>query len=91
MPDRPSPPEYDVAKVEAVMLEVVAELHPRHLNARNLSLSIVNEASDEREVETARLAIENLRESGLFEKRGDQIVEPTPAALRAVALLTSVK
>jgi hypothetical protein len=33
-------------------------------------------------------AIRNLREFGLFADRDDEIVQPTPAALRVVARLT---
>lgn len=89
MTDSEVPAKYDVAKVEAVVLEVAVELHPRHLTARELASSIVGDGGDEREVETAARAIGNLREYGLLSTRGeDEIVRPTPAALRAVALLT---
>jgi len=81
-------PKYDVAIVEAVILQVAAELHPQSLTAKELSLEIVGNADDAREVETATQAINNLREFGLFADRDDEIVEPTPAALRACALLT---
>jgi hypothetical protein len=83
------PPKYDVAVVESVLLEVVAELHPQHLTVRELSLRIVSDASDGREVEIAATAIRNLREFGLLSGRDDEIVEPTPAALRAYALLAA--
>jgi hypothetical protein len=86
MTERTSP-KYDVAIVEAVILEVAAEVHPQHLTARELSLRIVGDADDSREVETAAHAVRNLRELGLFRDRDDEIVEPTQAALRAVALL----
>lgn len=82
-----TPPKYNVAAVEAVILEVAAELHPEHLSTGGLSLRIVGDPDDGREIETAAQAIHNLRESGLFTARDDEIVEPTPAALRAVALL----
>ena len=85
--ERETPPKYDVATVEAVFLEVAAELHPQHLTATDLSLRIVGHPDDGREVETAAEAIRNLREFGLFRLRDDEIVEPTPAALRAHALL----
>jgi hypothetical protein len=81
-------PKYDVAIVEVVILEVAAELHPQKLTARELSLKIIGDADDAREVETATQSIRNLREFGLFADRDDEIVEPTPAALRACALLT---
>src|SRR5262249_10149371 len=86
--DSETPPQYDTAKVEAVVLQVAAELHPQNLTARELSLEIVSNANDTREVETAAKAIKGLREFGLFAIRNDEIVEPTPAALRACALLT---
>jgi hypothetical protein len=88
MADSETSPKYDVAIVEAVVLEVAAELHPQNLTAKELSLKIVSDADDAREVETATQAIRNLREFGLFADRDDEIVEPTPAALRACALLT---
>jgi hypothetical protein len=81
-------PKYDVAIVEAVILEVAAELHPQHLTAKDLSLRIVSDPDDGRELEVAAEAIRNLRELGLFHARDDEIVEPTQAALRACALLT---
>ncbi len=88
MTDRGTPPKYDVAIVEAVILEVAAELHPEHLSTRELSLKIVSDPDDNRELETAAQAIRGLREFGLFKVGGDEIVEPAPAGLRAVALLT---
>lgn len=81
-------PNYDVAKVEAVVLEVAAELHPEHLSTGGLLLKIVSNSDDAREVKTGAQAIRNLREVGLFADRDDEIVEPTPAALRACVLLT---
>lgn len=88
MTDGETSPKYDVAIVEAAILEIAVELHPRKLTARELSLKIVGDVDDAREVETATQAIRNLREFGLFADRDDEIVEPTPAALRACALLT---
>jgi len=82
-----TPPKYDVAIVESVLFEVVTELHPRHPTARELSLEIVSDASDSREVETVAQAIRGLREFGLFSDEDDEIVKPTPAALRARKLL----
>ncbi|HET9163906.1 MAG TPA: hypothetical protein VFN89_10775 [Solirubrobacterales bacterium] len=77
-----------MATVEAVILEVAAELHPQNPTANEVALTIIGDPDDAREVETAARAIRGLRESGLFKVRDDEIVEPTPAALRAVALLT---
>ncbi|HMJ71927.1 MAG TPA: hypothetical protein VK471_01035 [Solirubrobacterales bacterium] len=70
-----------------MILEVAAELHPRHLTTRELSLKIVSDPDDGKEVETAAHAVRNLREFGLFSDRDDDVVEPTPAALHAFALL----
>lgn len=88
MTNRDTPPQYDVAIVEAVILLTVAELHPEHLSADRLLLRIVGKPDDDREVATAGQAIRNLREFGLVKDRDDEIVEPTPIALRAVTLLT---
>lgn len=86
--DSDTPPKYNLAIVEGAVLEIAAELHPEHLSAGALKLRIVSDPDDEREVETAAQAIRGLREFGLFCDRDDEIVEPTPAALHAVALLT---
>lgn len=80
-------PKYNVAIVEEVVLKVAAELHPERLTEKALVLKIVGDPEDLREVETATRAIANLREVGLFADRYDEVVEPTPAALRACALL----
>lgn len=81
-----TPPKYNVATVESVLFELATDLHPQQLTARELSLKIVGDASDGREVETVAQAIRGLREFDLFSDREDEIVQPTPAALRARAL-----
>jgi hypothetical protein len=86
--DSDTPPKYNLKIVEAVVLEIAVELHPEHLSGDELSTRIVGNANDQREVETLAQAIRNLREFGLFRNRDDEIVELTPAALRAAALLT---
>lgn len=88
MANSETPPKYNVSIVEAVILEVAAELHPKTLSTGGLLLEIVADPDDAREIATGVQAINNLREFGLFADRGDEIVEPTPAALRACALLT---
>lgn len=88
MTDSDTPPKYDIKTLEAVVLEIAAELHPELLSARGLTLRIVSNRDDDREVGTATGAICNLRESGLFCDRDDEVIELTPAVLRAVALLT---
>jgi hypothetical protein len=80
-------PNHDVAIVEAVILEIVAELHPEHLSTGALLLKIVNDPNDAREIETGVQAIRNLREFGVFADRKDETVRLTPTALRACALL----
>jgi len=86
--DAGSSPKYNLSLVASLILEEAVELHPRHLTARELSLRIVIDPDDSREIETAIGAIEDLRESGLFRYRNDdEVVEPTRAALRAVTLL----
>ncbi len=80
-------PKYDVSIVEAVILEVAAELHPMLLTPHDLSLKVVSDPDDKREIETAAQAIRGLREFGLLSKE-EEIAKPTLAALRAVALLT---
>jgi hypothetical protein len=86
--DAGSSPKYNLSLVAALILEEAVELHPRHLTARELSLRIVIDPDDSREIETATGAIEDLREAGLLSHRNDdEVVEPTRAALRAVTLL----
>lgn len=82
-----TPPKYDTAIFETVILEVAAELDPEHLSASGLSMMIIGDPDDSREVETATQAIRNLREFGLISSRDDEIVELTQAALRACKLL----
>jgi hypothetical protein len=87
-PEKPTPPKYDVGVVEAVILQVAAELAPEHVSTGALLLKVVGDADDAREIETGAQAVRSLREVGLFTYRDDEIVEPTPAAVRAVELLT---
>lgn len=89
MTDSRTLPKYNAAIVEAVILEVAVGLHPQHLATGGLLLKIVSDPDDVREIETGVQAIRNLRELGLFADREDEVVEPTPAALRAYALLRS--
>jgi hypothetical protein len=88
MTDSKIPVKYRVSMVEAVMLEVVGELHPQQISTGRLLREIVENLTDAREVETASRAIHNLVEFGLFSPRDDGKVEPTPAGLHAVRLLT---
>jgi radical SAM superfamily enzyme YgiQ (UPF0313 family) len=82
-------PKYNRPVVAQAILEAAVELHPKLLTARELSLRIIADPKDRREVETARQAIDDLKQSGLFADRDDdEVAEPTAAALHAVALLT---
>jgi hypothetical protein len=87
-PEESMPPKYDVAKVEAVILEVAVELDSEHLSTGSLLLKVVGDPEDAGEIETGVQAIRSLREAGLFAHRDDEIVEPTQAAVRAIRLLT---
>jgi hypothetical protein len=88
MNGRGTPPKYNPRLVERVILELAVRVHPRRLAVDELAMKIVCDPDDIREVETAVWAIHQLRESGLFDfADGDQLVEPTRAALRAHALL----
>jgi hypothetical protein len=85
--EEPTPPKYDGPVVEAVILEVAVELHPKHLSAGALLLEILSDPNDLREIGTALQAILSLQGVGLLTHRTDERVEPTPAACRAVQLL----
>jgi hypothetical protein len=80
--------KYDVATVARLMLEEVAELHPRRLTARELSARIITDPDDSREIETAAHAIRVLIRVGLFEG-DDGNVRPTGIALFTIALLAT--
>ncbi|MGC1853653.1 MAG: hypothetical protein WA687_14615 [Solirubrobacterales bacterium] len=82
------PPKYKARPVERVILQEAIELHPQQLTVGALALRIVADPSDRREVQTATRAIRSLRQVGLIDYRADdELVEPTPAALHAHALL----
>lgn len=86
--DALSSPKYDPEVVERVVLEEAIDLHPQRLTAPELALRIVTNPDDRMEMETAIQAIRELRRSGLLRYRDDdEVVEPTPSALRAHALL----
>jgi hypothetical protein len=83
-------PAYDPEIVARSILEEVIRLHPERLTVAELSLKIMGDPEDEREVETAGEAIQSLRASGLVRYRNDdRLVEPTQAVLRYVALMGS--
>jgi hypothetical protein len=75
--------------VERAILEEVIELLPVRMTVNELCLWIVANPEDDREVETIRDAIRDLKRSGLLRYRNDDlVVEPTQAAAQAFALLT---
>lgn len=82
-----TPAKYNVATVEALILELAAKPHPRPVTAEELAREVICNPDDEREKATFEQAIRRLREVGLFDNGNDKIVEPTPAGLRAVAVL----
>lgn len=87
---RASSPAYDSRAVARAIIEEVLLRRPEQLTVAELRQKIVGDPDDEREVETALEAIRNLRESGLIRYRDDdQLVEPTHAVLRYVALVAS--
>jgi hypothetical protein len=87
--DGPTPPKYNRELVEQALLEVTVDLHPNSLSLTELTSTIAVNSGDAREVRTIATAIDGLRRCGLLRclARGG-VVEPTPAALRAIALLT---
>jgi hypothetical protein len=85
---RASSPAYDAQVVARAILEEVLLRRPDRLTVAELRQKVVGDPDDEREVETALEAIHYLRESGLIRYRDDdQLVEPTQAVLRYVALV----
>jgi len=88
-PDERVPAKYNLRIVEAATLELAAELHPeRSLSKEQLAEEVVGDPGDSKEAEVVAQAIRNLHERGLLHSRDGETIEPTPVALRAVALLT---
>ena len=88
MTDGGTRPAHDLKIVEGAVLEMAVELHPTRLSAEGLLQRIVSKRADALEIETARQAIANLRESGVFHEHDDGLLEPTRPALRTAGLLT---
>jgi len=83
-------PQYNPELVERTVLEEVIELHPERLTIDELVLRTATDPDDSAGVETIRQAIRDLRRSGLLRYRnGEEIVEPTHAAMTAYGLLTA--
>lgn len=76
-------------ELERTVLHEIVELHPERLTIPELILRIARDPEDETAGEKIRIAARELRRSGLARYRnGDELVEPTHAALRAFVLLT---
>lgn len=80
-------PNYNVHFVEAALLEVATMLHPERLTPRELSLRVVGDPEDGREVQVTATAMCGLHKFDLLRVHDDGTVGPTPAAVRAFALL----
>ncbi len=87
--DDETAPKYDSEHVGRAVLLAVTGLHPVHLTVPELSLRIAADPDDPKEIATIANAADDLSRSGLVRYGSDnQFVEPTLAAMRAVALLT---
>jgi hypothetical protein len=76
-------------ELERTVLHEIVELHPERLTIPELILRIARDPRDEATGERVRIATRDLRRSGLVRYRdGNEIVEPTHAALRAFVLFT---
>lgn len=75
--------------LERTVLHEIVELHPERLTIAELILRVARDPGDKAAGERIRIAARELRCSGLARYReGDEVVEPTHAALRAFVLLT---
>jgi len=86
-PSPSTPPKYSPELVERAILEVVIDLHPTCLTLAELSLGVAGDPKDRREIDTITCAVRGLRGAGLLQANHNDRVRPTPAALRAAALL----
>lgn len=78
-----------IQELERTVLHEIVELHPEQLTIPELILRIARDPGDKATGEKVRIAARELRGSGLARYRnGDEIVEPTHAALRAFVLFT---
>lgn len=83
--DHGTPPKYQQDKVEGVILDIVVEV--RRISVAAVIGQIVGDPDDQRAMKTARSAIAGLREYGLLQpEMGDEILAPTPAAVKSAAL-----
>jgi hypothetical protein len=78
-------PNYDQGNLESLILDIAVQ--SRRIATDALIAEAVWDIGDEREVQTARRAIDSLREHGLLEpEREDGTSGPTTAAIKAAAL-----
>jgi hypothetical protein len=84
---RSIPPKYNPELVERAVLEVVIDIHPGVMTMAELSLRIAADPRDRLEIDAIIRAVRDLRGAGLLQADRNERVEPTPAALRAAALL----
>lgn len=91
MTGEPDPPsKYNLDIVAQVLLVAVVEQPSVRLTVDELVGRVVGDPDDEREVDTAKDAVLDLRRWGLIRFRNDdELVEPTQAAIRAHELLTA--
>jgi hypothetical protein len=82
-----TPLKHDVRRVEASVLKLAADMHPKHLRIPDFLQLLESSTKDDREVRTALGAIQNLREFGALSSEPDGSVKLTPSALRGIHLL----
>jgi len=84
-------PKYDRAVVGQVLLLEILNNHPRCMTVAELVDRTTADPGDYSEVETARAAIRELRETDLVTYCDDaELVEPTQAALHAHTLSSTL-
>lgn len=84
-------PKYDRTVVGQVLFLEILTSHPNCMTIAELVDRITSDSGDDNEVETARAAMRELRETGLVTYCGDaELVEPTQAALHAHALSSTL-
>lgn len=84
-------PKYNRAIVGQVLLLEILNSHPTCLTVAELVDRITSDPGDANEVETARTAIRELRETGLVTYCDDaEVVEPTQAALHVHTLSSTL-
>jgi hypothetical protein len=84
-------PKYNRAIVGQVLLMQILNKHPTCMTVAELVDRTIADSGDASEVETARAAIRELRQTGLIRYcDDDELVEPTQAALHAHTLSSTL-